>query len=186
LRKRIAAAAVEPDANWMQMGRIPIRGHAPPRVTPQHVTRFGASPQPDRRQRMNARSMAGWIGFGGLVMILLGGLAFFQGLIAVIEDDYYVVTRSGFLVFDLTGWGWIMMIWGIILVLVGLALISGQAWARWVSIVLVSLNVSLQLGFLGNSSYPLWTLMVLTLNIIVLYALIVRWDESQPQLESRG
>ena len=70
---------------------------------------------------MNSKSMAGWIGFGGLVMILLGGLAFFQGLIAVIEDDYYVVSRSGFLVFDLTGWGWTMMIWGIILVLVGLA-----------------------------------------------------------------
>jgi len=135
---------------------------------------------------MNSKSMAGWIGFAGLLMILLGGLAFFQGLIAVIEDDYYVVTRSGFLVFDLTGWGWIMMIWGIILVLVGLALISGQSWARWVSIVLVGVNVFGQLGFLGNSSYPLWTLMVLTLDIIVLYALIVRWDESRLQVEPSG
>ena len=135
---------------------------------------------------MNSKSMAGWIGFGGLVMILLGGLAFFQGLIAVIEDNYYVVTQSGFLVFDVTGWGWIMMIWGVILVLVGLALISGQSWARWVSIVLVSVNVFAQLGFVGNSAYPLWSLLVLTLNIIVLYALIVRWDESQLQLESRG
>ena len=135
---------------------------------------------------MNSKSMAGWIGFAGLVMILLGGLAFFQGLIAVIEDNYYVVTQSGFLVFDVTGWGWLMMIWGVILVLVGLALISGQGWARWVSIVLVSLNVFAQLGFVGNSAYPLWSLLVLTLNIIVLYALIVRWDESQLQLESRG
>jgi hypothetical protein len=135
---------------------------------------------------MNSKSMSGWIGFAGLLMILLGGLAFFQGLIAVIEDDYYVVTRSGFLVFDLTGWGWIMMIWGIILVLVGLALISGQSWARWVSIVFVSVNVFGQLGFLGNSSYPLWTLMVLTLDIVVLYALIVRWDDSQAQLEPSG
>jgi hypothetical protein len=136
--------------------------------------------------RMNEKSMAGWIGFAGLMMVLLGGLAFFQGLIAVIEDNYYVVTQSGFLVFDRTGWGWIMIIWGIVLVLVGLALISGQSWARWVSIVLVGVNVFAQLGFLGNSSYPVWTLIVLTLDIIVLYALIVRWDESQLQLESRG
>ena len=135
---------------------------------------------------MNSKSMAGWIGFGGLVIILLGGLAFFQGLIAVIEDDYYVVSRSGYLVLDLTGWGWLMMIWAVILVLVGLALIAGQSWARWVSIVLVSLNVFAQLGFLGNSSNTLWSLMVLTLNIIVLFALIVRWDESQRQLESLG
>jgi hypothetical protein len=137
-------------------------------------------------KRMNSKSMAGWIGFGGLMMILLGGLAFFQGLIAVIEDDYYVLTQSGFLVFDRTGWGWIMIIWGIVLVLVGLALISGQDWARWVSIVLVCVNVFGQLGFVGNSAYPLWSLLVLTLNIVVLYALIVRWDESQLELESRG
>jgi hypothetical protein len=135
---------------------------------------------------MNPKSMAGWIGFGGLMMILLGGLAFFQGLIAVVEDNYYVVTGSGFLVLDVTGWGWLMMIWGVILVLVGLALISGQDWARWVSIVLVSVNVFGQLGFVGNSAYPLWSLLVLTLSIVVLYALIVRWDESQLQLESRG
>jgi len=135
---------------------------------------------------MNSKSMAGWIGFGGLIMILLGGLAFFQGLIAVIEDNYYVVSQSGFLVFDVTGWGWTMMIWGIILALVGFALIAGQSWARWVSIVLVSVNLFAQLGFLGNSSYPLWTLLVLTLDIIVLYALIVRWDESQLQLEPRS
>jgi len=133
---------------------------------------------------MNSKSMAGWIGFGGLVMILLGGLAFFQGLIAVIEDNYYVVSQSGFLLFDLTGWGWTMMIWGIIIALVGFALIAGQGWARWVSIVLVSVNMFAQLGFLGNTSYPLWTLLVLTLDIIVLYALIVRWDESEYQLRT--
>ena len=63
---------------------------------------------------------------------------------------------------------------------------AGQGWARWVSILFVSLNVYAQLGFLGNSAYPLWSLLVLTLNIIVLYALIVRWDESQLQLELRG
>ncbi len=135
---------------------------------------------------MNSRSMAGWIGFAGLVMILVGGIDFFQGLIAVIEDQYYVVTQSGYIVFDLTTWGWIMLIWGIMVALVGLALMSGQSWARWVAIVLVSLNIFGQLGFLGNSNYPLWALTALALNIVVLYALTVRWDESQRQLESAG
>jgi len=135
---------------------------------------------------MNSKSMAGWIGFGGLIMILLGGLAFFQGLIAVIEDNYYVVSQSGFLVFDVTGWGWTMMIWGIILALTGLSLIAGMGWARWLSILLVGLNVFAQLGFLGNSSYPLWSLVVLALNIIVLFALVVRWDDSFVRLEPRG
>ena len=127
---------------------------------------------------MNSRSMAGWIGFAGIVMVILGGLAFLEGLIALLRDNYYVVTQSGYLVFDLTTWGWIMLIWGVILVLVGLALLGGAGWARWVSIVFVSVNIFGQLGFLGNTNDLLWVLITLTLNIIVLFALIVRWDDS--------
>ena len=87
--------------------------------------------------------------------------------------------------FDITGWGWIMLLWGIILVAVGLALLGGASWARWTSIVFVSVNVFGQLGFLGNTNDLLWVLITLTLNIIVLYALVVRWDESQLDLDTR-
>ena len=131
---------------------------------------------------MNSKSMAGWIGFAGILMLIIGSIDFFQGLIALIEDEYYVVTSSGFLVVDLTGWGWIMMIWGVLLLLAGLGLLSTQGWARWFAIVVVSLNVLAQLGFLGNSQYPLWSLTVMALNIIVLYALTARWSESKADL----
>ncbi len=129
---------------------------------------------------MNSRSMAGWIGFAGILMVILGGLTFFEGLIALLRDNYYAVVPSGFLVFDITGWGWIMLLWGILLACIGLALLAGASWARWTTIVLVSINVFGQLGFLGNTNDTLWLLTTLTLNIIVLYALIVRWDESMP------
>ena len=134
---------------------------------------------------MNERSMAGWIGFAGILMVLLGGLSVFEGLIALLEDNYYVVTPSGYLLFDITAWGWIMLIWGVILALVGLALLGGASWARWVAILLVSINVFSQLGFLGNTNDTVWLLITLTLNIIVLYALIVRWHESQRELQTR-
>ena len=131
---------------------------------------------------MNSKSMAGWIGFAGILMVLVGGIDFIQGLIALFNDDYYVVTASGFLAFDLTGWGWIMVIWGVLLVLAGLGLLAGQGWARWFAIVVVSLNFIAELGFLGNSQYPLWSLTVIALNIIVLYALTARWSESQAEI----
>jgi hypothetical protein len=134
---------------------------------------------------MNSRSMAGWIGFAGILMVLLGGLSIFQGLIALLEDDYYVPTQAGYLVFDITGWGWIMLIWGVVLVLVGFALLNGASWARWVSILLVSVNVFGQLGFLGNTNDQVWLLITLTFNIIILYALIVRWHESERELQTR-
>ena len=128
------------------------------------------------------RSMAGWIGFAGLVMLILGGIAFFQGLIALLEDEYYVVTEGGFLLVDLTAWGWIMVVWGVILAVSGLALQAGMGWARWFTIVAVAVNFFVQLGFLGNSQYPLWTLTALALNLAVLYALTVRWSESKEDL----
>ena len=131
---------------------------------------------------MNSRSMAGWIGFAGILMLIVGSIDFFQGLIALFEDEYFVVTRSGYLVVDLTAWGWIMLIWGVLLVLAGLGLLGGQGWARWFAIVVGSLNFIAQLGFLGNSQYPLWGLTGMALSVIVLYALTARWGESTADL----
>lgn len=127
---------------------------------------------------MNSRSMAGWIGFAGIVTLILGGLAFFEGLIALLRDNYYVPTQGGFLVVNVTGWGWIMLLWGIILACVGLGLLGGAGWARWVAILFVIVNIFGQLGFLGNTNDTLWLLTTLTLNIIVLFALTVRWHDS--------
>ncbi len=131
---------------------------------------------------MNSKSMAGWIGFAGIVMLILGFIDFFQGLIALFDDQYFVVTQSGFLVVDLTAWGWIMLLWGVVLVSAGLGLLGGQGWARWFAIFAVALNFFTQLGFLGNSNYPLWALTALALNVVVLYALTARWDESQADI----
>jgi len=131
----------------------------------------------------NDRSMAGWIGFAGLVILIIGGLDVFQGLIALLEDNYFVVSRSGYLAVDLTAWGWGLVIWGALLILTGLALIRGRTWARWVTLVLVTVNIFGILGFLGNTQNPIWALTVLTLNVIVIYALTARWTESKRDLD---
>jgi hypothetical protein len=78
---------------------------------------------------MNPMSMAGWIGFAGILMVIVGAIDFFQGLIALLEDDYFVPTGSGFLVFDLTGGGWTMPSWGVLLVAAGYGLLAEQARA---------------------------------------------------------
>ncbi len=133
---------------------------------------------------MNEKSsMAGWVAFAGCMMAIVGGVDFFQGLIGLVEDEYFVVTRSGYVVFDLTTWGWVMLIWGTILFLAGLALIQGQRWARWFGIVAISVNIFAQLGFLGNAAYPLWALTAMAINIVVLFALTARWGESTADLE---
>ena len=96
----------------------------------------------------------------------------------MVLKQYYALTSSGVIVFDVRTWGWITLLWGIAIVLAGMALLAGAEWARWLTIVLVSLNILEILAFEGSSSAPLWALTVLGLSIVVLYALIARWDEA--------
>ena len=126
--------------------------------------------------------MAGWIAFAGMLMMIIGGLDIFQGLVAVIRDQYYVQGTNGALVIDVSQWGWVMMIWGAILGFVGYGLLSGASWARWTAIFLVSVNFLAQLGFDGGAGYTLWSLCVIVLNIMVLFALTARWSESKQEM----
>ena len=128
---------------------------------------------------MDSRRWTGWIAFAGWLMLIIGSLDFFEGLIAIIRGQYYVLTPQQIVVFDLKTWGWITLIWGIIVALAGVGLLAGSGWARWFAIVVLSLNIIGQLGFVGAAAYPLWALTVLALSSVVLYALIVHWDQAE-------
>ena len=73
--------------------------------------------------------MAGWIGFAAIMMLVIGSIDFLEGLIAVIRKHYFVVTPNQIVVFDTTTWGWLTLLWGIVLILAGLALGSGAGWS---------------------------------------------------------
>ena len=86
------------------------------------------------------------------------------------------LTPNQIIVFDTTTWGWITLLWGIIVLFAGL----GCSPRRLGALVrdLVAAHVFEQLGFVGNSQYPLWALTVLFLTVMVLWALIVHWDDA--------
>jgi hypothetical protein len=119
--------------------------------------------------------MAGWIVFAATIMMIVGFIDFFEGLIAVVRKHYYVVAPNQVIVFNTTTWGWLTLIWGIVIFLVGLALWSGSGWARWLTVVVASINILGQLAWLGSSAWPLWALVAIGLNITVIYALTARW-----------
>ena len=123
-------------------------------------------------------SWTGWIGFAGCLMVIIGGIDFFEGLIAIIRGEYFAVTPNQIIVFDTTTWGWITLLWGIVVGLAGFGLLSRASWARWFAIVVGSLTFFEQLGFVGNSQYPLWALTVLFLTAMALWALMVHWDDA--------
>src|SRR4026207_2471828 len=102
-------------------------------------------------QMARSRTWTARISFAGWLMIIIGTLDFFEGLIAVIRDQYYVLAPNQIIVFDLTTWGWITLIWGIVVALAGLGRLARSGWARWFAIVVGSLNFVVQLGFVGSS-----------------------------------
>jgi hypothetical protein len=120
----------------------------------------------------------GWIGFAGCLMVIIGGIDFFEGLIAIIRGEYFAVTPNQIIVFDTTTWGWITLLWGIIVLFAGFGLLSRAGWARWFAIVVGIVTFFEQLAFVGNSQYPLWALTVLFLTFMVLWALMVHWDDA--------
>ena len=123
-------------------------------------------------------SWSGWIVFAGFVLLIVGSIDVLQGLVGIIEDEYVVATPEGLAIFDVTAWGWITLLWGTLLVIAGLALLAGAAWARWLAIIGVSVNAVQQIAFMANypQAYPLWNILIVTLAFLVLYALTARWQ----------
>lgn len=125
---------------------------------------------------MNGRGMRGdWVDFAAVLLILSGALDGLQGLIAIVRNNYFTLTPDQILVVSLTTWGWIILLWGLLVALTGAGLWLRSSWARWMGIAIAGANVIVELGFNGNNNYPLWTLTVIALNIVVLYGLIVHW-----------
>ena len=129
------------------------------------------------------RSWAGWVAFAGWVMVIIAAIDFFEGMIAAIRGQYYLWGSNQIIVFDMRTWGWLTMIWAVVVGIAGLGLLSGASWARWFTIIVGSINFIQQLGFGGNANYPLWTLTSLVLTGVVLWVLIARWEPSQQELQ---
>lgn len=117
----------------------------------------------------------GWIWFGGVVMVLLGIFSVIEGIVALAHQNYYVVGRQGLLVFDITGWGWVHLILGVLAIIAGAALFTGAMWARIVAVILLVINATAQLAFMA--AYPFWALTVLALDIVVIWAIVAHGRE---------
>ena len=127
---------------------------------------------------MNTGSrFAGWVSFASIVMMLIGALDAIEGLVAILQHEYYTQTKTELVVFNIRTWGWVSLAWGILLVFAGYSLLRSRPWARWFTIVAGTLTFFEQLGFVGSSDYPLIAVVILALNAMVLYVLLVRWEE---------
>ena len=115
------------------------------------------------------------VAFAGIMLALIGFFDILQGLTALFNDEYFAVRGGELLVFDFTTWGVITLIWGAMLVAAGFGLLGGRGGARVFAIVVVFVNMIVQIAFLA--AYPIWSAIIIALDVFVLYALTARWDE---------
>lgn len=118
---------------------------------------------------------AGWVIFAGVIMFVVGVFDVIQGLVALFKEEVYVIPASGLVVStDFTTWGWILLIWGIVMILAAMSLFAGGQAGRWFALVVVAVNMIGQ--FAWFPAYPLWSLVVIGLSAGVLWALTAGWS----------
>jgi hypothetical protein len=117
--------------------------------------------------------ISGWaiggIAFAGTIMMIVGGFQAIAGLVAIFSDDFYLQTRNYTFDLDVTAWGWIHLILGILLVVAGLSLFAQRAWAAVLAVVLAALSAIENFFFIPY--YPFWSILIIALDVWIIWAL---------------
>ena len=117
----------------------------------------------------------GFILFAAIMMIMVGIFQAIQGFVAILENEFYVATRNYVFQFDATTWGWIHLIFGLIVAFAGWGLLSGRTWARTVAIIAAVLSAIA--NFLWLPYYPFWALTIITLDVFAIWAVAAHGGE---------
>ena len=118
----------------------------------------------------------GWIVFASFMMILLGTFQAIEGLVALFDDGYYLVSPRGLVVnVDYNVWGTIHLLLGVLLLATGVGVLSGNLAARTVAVILAGLSALANIIFI--EAYPLWSILIITVDVLVIYALTVHGRE---------
>jgi hypothetical protein len=119
----------------------------------------------------------GWTSYAAVMLMLVGGFHGFAGLVGILENDLYVLAGGYVLELDVTTWGWIHLVAGVVVFFAGLGLLSGATWARVVGVTVAVLSTLMNFAWLPW--YPLWSLIMITANAFVIWALTVHGRDMQ-------
>jgi hypothetical protein len=127
-------------------------------------------------ERDQVTGWTGWVVFAGLMLVMLGLFQAIEGLVAIFDQGYYLVGSEGLVVnVDYTAWGWVHLILGVLAIAAGFGLIAGNMAARVVGVILAVLSAILNLAFIA--AYPVWSIIVIAIDVIVIYAIVVHGRE---------
>jgi type III secretory pathway component EscV len=126
-------------------------------------------------QRTNAWS--GWITFATVMLTMIGAFNVAEGLAALMMTTVSYIDAGRLVVVNLTAWGVLALFSGALLIAIGLGLFARSELARTAAVVLVALHALIQLATLA--AFPVWSLLMIALDVLVLFALTVHWSEAK-------
>jgi hypothetical protein len=116
--------------------------------------------------------------FAGAMLMIVGLFQFFQGLVAVINGNQFFVTTPNYVFqFNATTWGWIHLVFGIVVAVAGLFIFTGNIVARGVGILLAGLQAVI--NFMWLPYYPLWSIIIIAIDVFIIWSLIVNRMENR-------
>ncbi len=127
------------------------------------------------RKDSEVTGWTGWVGFAGLMLYLAGFFHIIAGLAALLNDKVYVVGSENFWILDVTQWGWIHIVGGGILVWAANSLLNGHGFGRVVAVIAAIASALVNMAFVPI--YPVWSLLIITLDVLVVYAVVVHGGE---------
>jgi hypothetical protein len=113
----------------------------------------------------------GWTAFAGITMMIMGGWWLISGLVALFNSEFFVVTQNWIFQFDISTWAWVHLIIGIIVLLAGFGIFSGQVWARTVGVIIAVLATLVAFAWLPY--FPIWAILYIVVSIAIIWALTV-------------
>jgi hypothetical protein len=126
-----------------------------------------------------APAASGWVGmvvFAGVMLLTLGAFQVTEGLVALYDEKFYLVTSDGLLLqMDYQVWGWVHLILGLFAVAAGIGVLLGWLWARIIGVLIAFLGTLLHFMFLAAS--PVWCSILIAMDILVIYALCAHGGE---------
>jgi hypothetical protein len=130
------------------------------------------------------KAWSGWISFATVMLTMIGAFNVVEGLAALMMGSVGFIDAGQLFVVNLTAWGVLALVSGAVLIAVGLGLYSRHQAARVAAVVLVAVHALVQLPALA--AFPVWSLLMIALDVVVLFALTVHWPDVKADTELRA
>jgi hypothetical protein len=117
----------------------------------------------------NSAWAVGWAYFASIMLMIVGSFGIIVGIVGIAKEEFYVIGEKWVFTFNVTTWGWIHLILGIVVLLAGIGILSGNVLARTVGVIVAA--ISAIVNFMWLPYYPVWSVTVIAIDVAIIWAL---------------